>query len=113
MVTVKNYEFRENSKGEKFLVLVLEGSVMPIRSKSGKVYFSAKRATVPCSMDEEACKSIIGSTFPGDIVKKEVPEYDFVIPETKETIKLTYKWEYFDSTLEEINEQLVSTSEVL
>lgn len=114
MVTVKNYKQRENSDGETFNVLVIQGGVTPVKSKeTGRTYFTAKTATVSCTFDEETCKDLIGTKFPGDIVKIETEPYEFAIPETGEVVTLTHRWEYRDEVLEEINEQLIPERNVL
>jgi hypothetical protein len=39
-------------------------------------------------------KSLIGQTLPGEIVRVEVPEYEFVVPGTKKKIKLGHSYRY-------------------
>lgn len=57
MVTVVNYETRQNNAGREFCVLVLQGGVEAIKSvSSGKLYFTARTCTVPASFDELTCK---------------------------------------------------------
>lgn len=114
MVTIKNYKQRENSEGEKFNVLVVQGGVTPVKSKdTGRMYFTAKTATVSCTFDEDMCKDLIGTKFPGEIVKIECEPFEFVIPETGEVITLTSRYEYKDEVLEEINQQLIPEEEVI
>ena len=73
MVTVKDYKKRETKSGDEFFVLVLQGAIVPVKSKeSGRMYFTAKTATAASTFDEETCKQIIGSQFPEEIVKKEL-----------------------------------------
>ena len=80
MVIVKDVKTITKDDGEKFYALVLEGSVEPVRSKkTGRIYFSARKATVPTTLDEKACKSIIGTTFKGDVQKVECEPYAYTI----------------------------------
>lgn len=114
MVTVKDYKTRENSEGEQFLVLVLEGGVTPVKSKkTGKMYFTSKTATVGTTFDEETCKSVIGAQFPGQIVKVKTEPYTYVIKETGEEITLEHRWEYHDEVLQEIEEKLIEEETVI
>ena len=100
MVTIKNYATRESKTGEEFLVLVLQGGVTPVKSKeTGRMYFTAKTATASCTFDEETCQSLIGSQFPGEIVRVECDEYEFALPETGEVLTLSHRWEYQDTSI--------------
>ena len=111
MVTVKEFIQRESKDGEKFFVLVLQGGVTPVKSKkTGKMYFTTKTASVPSTFDEETCKSIIGASFPGSIIKVESEPYEYTIKETAEVITLNHRWEYQDDVEEEITEKVISES---
>ncbi|RYH75534.1 hypothetical protein EVU94_00835 [Flavobacteriaceae bacterium 144Ye] len=115
MVTVKGFKTRTNSEtGEEFNVLVLQGDVSPVKSKqTGRMYFTAKTCTVPSTFDEDTCKEIIGSTFPGKIIKVECEEYEFTIPETGEVITLEHRWEYHDPILDEVQSNILDEEEVM
>ncbi|MRX64375.1 hypothetical protein [Maribacter luteus] len=113
MVTVKDYKKRESKKGDEFYVLVLQGSVVPVKSQStGRTYLTAKTCTVSSTFDEETCKGIIGMQFPGQIVKVETDAYAYTIPETGEVIELSHRWEYQDNTEESAAKLVVEESEV-
>lgn len=100
MVTVKNYLKRTSKDGEEFLVLELQGGVTPVQSQeTGRMYFTAKTCTVPCTFDEDTAQDLIGMEFPGDIVRVECDEYEFTIPETGEIISLSSRWEYQDPSI--------------
>lgn len=114
MVTIKGHTQRENSKGEKFNVLVVQGGVTPVKSKdTGRMYFTAKTATVSCTFDESMCEDLVGTKFPGEIVKVECEPFEFTIKDTGEVITLNHRWEYRDEVLEEINEQLIPERDVI
>lgn len=114
MVTVKEFLQRESRDGQKFFVLVLQGGAEPVKSKNtGKVYFTAKTATVPSTFDEETCKQIVGAQFPGRIVKKKVDPYEYKIPETGEVLTFDHRWEYQDDVLDEITEKLIDQEQVI
>lgn len=114
MVTVKDFKVRGSKDGEEFFVLVLQGGVMPVKSKAtGRTYFTAKTCTVPSTFDEETCKSIVGSQFPGQIVRVEAEPYEYTVPETGEIITLEHRWEYRDATVEDLEVNVIEESEVL
>tara|TARA_R110002033_G_scaffold64108_2_gene115119 strand:+ start:627 stop:971 length:345 start_codon:yes stop_codon:yes gene_type:complete len=113
MVTIKDYKRRESKKGGEFFVLVLQGAVVPVKSKAnGRTYFTAKTCTVSSTFDEDTCKEVIGMQFPGTIVRVPTEPYEFAIPETGEIITLDYRWEYQDNTEEMISENVLEDSEV-
>jgi hypothetical protein len=114
MVTIKDYKKRETKEGDEFFVLVLQGGVVPVRSKeSNRMYFTAKTCTVASTFDEETCQQIIGQQFPGDIIKVETEPYEYALPETGEIITLEHRWEYRDNTQEVITESIIQEEEVL
>jgi hypothetical protein len=114
MVTVKEYKQRQSKTGGDFFVLVLQGGVTPLKSKkTGRMYFTAKTCTVSSTFDEATCKQLVGSEFPGHIVKVETEPYEFAIPETGEVIELSHRWEYQDDMHELVSENLIAESEVL
>lgn len=96
MVTVIDYHVRESKKGDSFTTLSLQGDLEMIKSQtSGKFYATARKASIIATFNEEACKALIGKTLPGSIEKSPVDEpYDYLIPGSKEVIKLDYTYEY-------------------
>ena len=114
MVTVKDYKQRQNKEGEDFYVLVLQGGVFPVQSQqTGRMYFTVKTCTVPTTFDEETCKDLIGSQFPGKIVKVETEPYEYSVPETGEVIELSHRWEYQDDVHEKITDLVIPETEVI
>ncbi|WP_053991930.1 hypothetical protein [Mangrovimonas sp. TPBH4] len=114
MVTIKDFKKRESKEGDEFFVLVLQGGVMPVRSKeTGRMYFTAKTCTVSSTFDEETCQQLIGSQFPGEIVRVETEPYEFTVPETGEIITLEHRWEYHDGVSDKANASIVEESEVM
>lgn len=114
MVTIKGYKERVSKDGEKFYVLELQGGVFPVQSKkTGRMYFTAKTCTTPCTFDEDTCQGLIGSQFPGQIVKIETDPYEYAIPETGEVIELSHRWEFQDDSYETVSQNVVEESEVM
>src|SRR5690606_36855546 len=114
MVTVKDYKKRESKDGNEFFVLVLQGGVFPVKSqRTGKMYFTAKTCSAPSTFDEETCKQLVGSQFPGQIVRIETESYEYTVPETGEIIELSHRWEYQDDSFESVGAGVVEESEVI
>jgi hypothetical protein len=77
------------------------------------MYFTSKTCTVASTFDEDTCKQIIGQQFPGDIVKVKTEPYEYALPETGEIITLEHRWEYHDSLLETVAENVIEEEEVM
>lgn len=114
MVKVIDFKTRSNDLGKDFHVLIVQGGVEPIKSRTtGKVYFSTRTASVPSTFDEETCKELIGTSFEGKVVKVECEPYEYTLKETGETIELSYRYEYINEELEVIENHLIQEQEVL
>lgn len=95
MVTVVNYHRHSNAEGEEFFTLELRGDLEMVKSQStGRHYATTKRCTVSSTFDENVCKMMVGKTMPGKIIKKEVEQYDYALPESGEIVQLTHRWEF-------------------
>lgn len=95
MVTIVDFEKRENDSGEEFNVLILQGGVEAIISKqSGKPYITARKTSIPCTFGDEFAKSLIGSELPGEIQRIECDEYTYEVPGTGEKLKLSHTYLY-------------------
>ena len=80
--------------------------------ETGRPYFTAKRASIPTTFDEQKCKSLIGSTMPGIIRKEECEEYEFDIPDSKETIILSHTYTYVPEAVNEEDSVFADDSEL-
>ena len=96
MVTVTDYQVRENKLGESFTTLSLQGDLEMIMSKSsGKYYATARKTSIVTTFDEQVCKTLVGTKLPGRIEKKPVDEpYEYQIPGSKEKVMLDFTYEY-------------------
>ena len=112
MVTIKNYKTITKDDGEKFYTLIVQGGVEPTKSENtGRLYFTARTASVPTTFDESTCKSVIGTSFDGQIQKVECESYDYTVESTGEVIMLSHRWEYVDDELAALNEHVVQSTE--
>ena len=95
MVTIIDFKKRENSEGEEFGVLILQGGIETVRSKTtNRPYITARKSSVPTTLDENFAKNMIGKELPGTIERLECEPYEFVNPETGKKIKLDYTYQY-------------------
>ena len=102
MVTIKDFTKAEKDNGETFFVLIAEGTPQPVQSTlTGKIYFTAHRARIPTTLDEKACKALIGTELEGTIEKVSCEPYNYVSEQTGEIFSLTHRWEYVDPSLSE------------
>lgn len=95
MLTIINFEKRQSNSGKQFFSLILQGGVEMVRSaESGQYYATIKRCSVTSTLDEEACKAMVGEQLEGKIEKVQCEPYEFVIPQTGEVIELSHRWSY-------------------
>jgi len=95
MVKIVAVAERENSAGEKFYALILQGGVEMVMSKeTGRYYATAKTASVTSTFTKETCESLIGSEMPGSIQKQKCDPYEFVNPDTGEIVQREHRWVY-------------------
>ncbi len=95
MVTITSFEQRKNKKNEEFNVLILQGNAEVVISKeTGKPYLTARKTSIPCTFDENMAKTMLGKELPGEILKMDCDEYEFLIPGTNKKIKLGYTYIY-------------------
>ncbi len=95
MVTISNFKSAINAEGEEFFLLELLGGVESVQSKeTGRIYLTARKATVSSTFNESTCQSLIGTKMPGTIQRVEVEPYAYVIQDTGEEITLSHRYEY-------------------
>lgn len=95
MITIVGYAPRQNSLGETFYSLLLQGGVEMVKSQTtGNYYATARRTSVTSTFDEPTCKALIGEKLQGHVVRMECEPYDFTIQQTGEVIKIQHRWVY-------------------
>ena len=103
MVTVVSYAVRQNQEGQSFVVLVLQGDLEIIKSQTtGKFYATSKKCSIMSTFSEQIAATMVGQKIPGAIVKQECEPYNYTIPETGESVVLSYRWEYTQDPLGEM-----------
>ncbi|MCR8667086.1 hypothetical protein NO995_05290 [Aestuariibaculum sp. M13] len=114
MVIVKDLKPISKDDGATFYCLIVEGSMEPVRSeRTGRMYFTARRATVPTTLDEKACKAAIGTTFEGDVKKVPCDPYKYIIEDTGEEVELTHRWEFVDPATEIMDKHMVKDKQTI
>ena len=109
MVTIIDYKTYQREDGTDFNVLIVQGGVEPVKSKiTGKLYLTARKASVSSSFDEITCQELVGTKLQGAITKVEVEPYQFVIKETGEVITRNHRYEFVTEEELILNENLIS-----
>jgi len=97
MVTITDAVERKNSLGETFTALILTGGVEMVKSQKGKFYATAKKASVPCTLELQVAKAMVGSKMPGSIVKRTCEPYMYKT-QTGEEIEIDFTYEYSEDS---------------
>jgi hypothetical protein len=114
MVTVTNFVPRTRKDGTTFIALEISGGLEIIQSSNtGKFYASVKKTTIPSTFDENIAKSLIGSQIPGNVVRVQVEQYDYVNKRTGEIMKLQHSYSYQpEGSMELIGESRITELEM-
>lgn len=108
MVQIVDFKTFTKENGETFNTLVVQGGVEAVVSKlTGRTYLTAKKASVPCTFDEQTCKSLIGTSLEGKVTKIEVDPYTYVVEETGEEIERNHRYVYMSDEEAVMNEHVV------
>ncbi|HNP31801.1 MAG TPA: hypothetical protein PKN96_00760 [Flavobacterium sp.] len=114
MVRIVDYKAREREDGEQFFVLIVQGGLEAVKSQTtGKTYFTTKSARVPCTFDEDMCRSLVGNSIPGTIKKVEVDPYEYINQETGETIESNFRYEYISDEEAVVQDNVLDKEEVM
>ena len=97
MVRIVNYQKRTTEEGKEFFTLELQGGIEVVKSQeTGKLYMTARKASLSCTFDELTCQSLIGTELPGSVRKVACEDYSYTIKETGEIITLSHRFEYVE-----------------
>ena len=107
MVRIINYKTRQREDGTEFYLLEVQGGIEMVKSKTSNQYYAtAKKATVSTTFDEDTCRGLIGSEFPGKISKIKTEPYQYTIRETGEVVTLEHRYIYLPEDVESEEETL-------
>lgn len=108
MVKIVDYKTYSREDGVEFYALVVQGELETVKSKgTGKTYFTARKANVPCTFGESICAGLIGTDLEGYIEKVKVEPYEYTNSETGEIMTLSHRYEFIGADEEIINNHLV------
>ena len=97
MVRISNYIKRTTEEGKEFYILELQGEVELVKSQeTGKLYMTARKASMSCTFDELTCQSLIGTELPGSVKKVACEDYSYTIKDTGEVITLSHRFQYVE-----------------
>ena len=97
MVRIVNYQKRTTEEGKEFNILELQGGVELVKSQeTGKLYMTARKASMSCTFDELTCQSLIGTELPGSVKKVACEDYSYTIKDTGEVITLSHRFDYVE-----------------
>jgi hypothetical protein len=114
MVQIVGYKKIEKEGERTFFLLEVQGGLESVKSKTtGKLYLTARKASVFCSFDEITCQGLIGTKLEGGITKVEVEPYEFVIKETGEMISRNHRYEFVTEEDLILNENLAQTEDLI
>jgi hypothetical protein len=86
---------RQRKDGSSFVVLEITGGLELVQSSSsGSFYATVRKCTIPSTFSVEIAKVMIGTQISGDIVRVEVPAYEYVNKRTGEVMKLQHGYSY-------------------
>lgn len=104
MVRIINYKKRQ-AEDKEFFVLEVSGGIEMVLSKTtNQFYATAKKATITSTFDEETCKALIGSEFPGSVVKQNCDPYEYIVKETGEVIMLSHRYIYMPEAVNSVHQ---------
>jgi len=93
-VKITNAIVRTNKNGEEFTSLIITGGIETIISKeTGKSYITAKKCSVPSTLDIATAEMMIGEELEGEIIKIECDPYEFTNSDGKK-VKLDFRYEF-------------------
>ncbi|WP_321370507.1 hypothetical protein [uncultured Draconibacterium sp.] len=92
-VTIVDVKERVSQGGNSFMALIVQNELELVTSKSGNIYVAAHRASIPCTLDYNTAKLMIGKELPGTIEKVECATYEHVNSDG-EIVNLNYRYQY-------------------
>ncbi len=112
MVRIISYKTRQKEDGTEFYLLEVQGGIEMIKSQTtGQYYATAKKATVSTTFDEDTCRGLIGTEFPGKVVKIKTEPYSYTIKDSGEVITLEHRFIYLPDDVDSQEEVIAKELE--
>jgi hypothetical protein len=94
MVQIIGFEKKQSKSKESYAVLILQDEPEIMISKSsGRPYVAARKTTIPCALDENQAKALIGKVLPGSIERVSCTPFKLKLATGKE-IKISTAFQY-------------------
>ena len=105
-VTIVDVKERLSQEGNPFMALIVQNELeLVISKKSGNVYAAAHRASIPCTLDHDSAKLMVGKELPGTVEKQECELYETTNSDG-ELITLDYRYAYAPENKTEVIEEV-------
>lgn len=109
MVRIIDVKTITTEAGKEFNMLVVQGGIEPLLSnKTGKIYFTMRKANISTTFDAASCKSLVGTELPGKVEKVECEPYEYTVKETGEILTLKHNWQYIDEDFINASSQVIN-----
>lgn len=113
MVKIVDFKTYQNEDEQSFHVLVVQGGLEVVKSQeTGRNYFTARTANVPCTFNKTMCESLIGTEVSGRIQKVEVEPYEYPIEGTDEVVTLSHRYEFIGEEESIVKDNVLETEDV-
>ncbi len=93
MVVIINAVDRVSREGNPFVALIVQGDLEIVKSESGSLYASARKASLPSTLTLEGAKQLIGKEISGEVKKVECKPYEHVNSDG-EIVYLNHRYVY-------------------
>lgn len=93
MVTIVDCVRRTSHEGSEFIALIVQNDLEIVTSSHGNVYVTARKASIPSTLDYDTARTLIGKELPGTIEKVVCPPFETVNADG-EIIHLSHRYQY-------------------
>jgi hypothetical protein len=94
MVQIIGFEKKQNKSNESYAVLIVQGEPEIMISKSsGRPYISARKTTIPCSLEENQAQALIGKELPGSIERVSCAPFQLTLA-TGKKVKISSAYQF-------------------
>ena len=92
-VIIVDVKSRKSHDGSQFMALIVQNELELVTSKSGNIYVAAHRASIPCTLDFNTAKMMVGKELPGTLEKVACESYEHISGDG-ELVHLDHRWQY-------------------
>lgn len=96
-VLIVDVKERTSHDGSPFMAFIVQNELELVKSKSGNIYATAHKASIPCTLDCDTAKMMVGKELPGTLEKVACEPFEHVT-ENGEMVQLDHRWQYVPET---------------